>query len=153
MANTYSQLYIHLIFAVKYRDASLHQSWRPRLYQYIIGLVNRRGHKVYAIGGIYDHIHILVSISPAQSISDLVAEVKRQSTEWIKENKFVRTRFAWQEGFAAFSYGKSQVHNVVEYIQRQEEHHSKHKFRDEYLSFLRLFDVDYDDRYIFKELE
>ena len=119
MANTYSQLYIHLIFAVKYRDASLHQSWRPRLYQYIIGLVNRRGHKVYAIGGIYDHIHILVSISPAQSISDLVAEVKRQSTEWIKENKFVRTRFAWQEGFAAFSYGKSQVHNVVEYIQRQ----------------------------------
>ena len=153
MANTYNQLFIHLVFAVKYRDAAIDKSWRQELYQYIIGVLNNRCHKVYAIGGMYDHVHILVSISPKQSISDMVQEVKRASTLWIKEKGYVRCRFAWQEGFGAFSYGKSQVDSVVKYINNQEEHHSKHTFRDEYISFLKLFDVDYDEQYVFKEME
>ena len=152
MANTYSQIYIHLVFAVKYRDASLDKSWRNELYQYIIGLVENRGHKVYAIGGIYDHIHILVSMSPKQSVSDLVHDVKRASTLWIKEKQYVRCRFAWQDGYGVFSYGKSQVDNVVKYIRNQEEHHLKHTFRDEYIEFLKLFGIEYDERYIYQPM-
>ncbi len=153
MANTYTQIFIHLVFAVKYRDATLDKSWRQELYQYIIGLIDKRGHKVYAIGGIYDHIHILISMSPAQSLSELVMEVKRASTLWIKDKGYVRTRFAWQEGFGAFSYGKSQISNVANYIQRQEEHHLKHTFKDEYARFLKIFDIEYDDKYVFQDLE
>ena len=153
MANTYSQIYIHLIFAVKYRDAAIDKSWRQELYQYIIGLIDNRGHKVYAIGGIYDHIHILVSLSPKQSISELVNEVKRASTLWIKEKGFVKCRFAWQEGYGAFSYGQSQVSNVCKYIEQQEEHHGKHTFRDEYVAFLQLFGIEYNERYILQEPE
>ncbi|MBP5189564.1 MAG: IS200/IS605 family transposase [Bacteroidales bacterium] len=152
MANTYNQLYIHLVFAVKYRDASLDKTWRQELFQYMTGLIETRGHKVYAVGGIYDHVHILVSLSPKQAISDLVMEVKRATTLWIKQNHFVRCRFAWQEGFGAFSYGKSQVDSVVKYILNQEAHHLKHTFRDEYTSFLQLFGIEYDERYIFQPL-
>ena len=153
MANTYNQIFIQLVFAVKYRDAAIDKSWRDRLYQYTIALVEARGHKVYAIGGMHDHIHILVSLAPKQSISELVMEVKRATTLWIKENGLVRCRFAWQEGFGAFSYGKSQVDNVVKYIRNQEQHHGKHTFRDEYEAFLKLFGVEYDERYTFKPLE
>ena len=153
MANTYNQIYIHLVFAVKYRDAAIDKSWRQELYQSIIGLIANRGHKVYAIGGMSDHIHILVSLSPKQAISELVLEVKRASSLWIKEKQFVRCQFAWQEGFGAFSYGKSQVDNVVKYIQDQENHHAKRSFRDEYVSFLKLFGIEYDDIYVFREME
>ena len=153
MANTYSQLFIHLVFAVKYRAAAIDKPWRQELYQYIIGLINNRGHKVYAIGGVSDHIHILVSINPSQSISDLVQNVKRASTLWIKEKGFVKSNFAWQEGFGAFSYGKSQVDNVVKYIQNQENHHSKQTFKDEYISFLKLFGIEYDEKYVFHDMD
>ena len=94
MANTYNQIYIHIVFAVKYRDAAIAKSWRQELYQYIIGLIEHRGHKVYAVGGMSDHIHILASLSPKQAISELVQEVKRASSLWIKEKGFVRCRFA-----------------------------------------------------------
>ena len=153
MANTYNQIYIHLVFAVKYRDAVIDKSWRQELYQYIIGVIANRGHKVYAIGGMSDHIHILVSLSPKQAISELVLEVKRATSLWIKEKQFVRRQFAWQEGFGAFSYGKSQVDNVVKYIQDQENHHAKRSFRDEYVSFLKLFGIEYDEKYVFREME
>lgn len=152
MANTYNQIYIHLVFAVKYRDAVIDKSWRPELYQYLIGLIEHRDHKVYAIGGMSDHIHILVSLSPKQAVSSLVQEIKRASTLWIKEKRFIRHYFAWQEGFGAFSYGKSQLNNVVNYIQNQDIHHSKHSFRDEYISFLKLFDIEYDENFIFKQI-
>ena len=153
MANTYTQLYIHLVFAVKYRDAVIDKSWRQELYQYIIGMMENRGHRVYAVGGIADHIHILVSMSPAQSVSNLVQEVKRASSIWITKKRYVRAHFAWQEGFGAFSYGKSQVSNVVNYIQNQEIHHANHSFRDEYLAFLRLYEIEHDVKFIFNELE
>lgn len=153
MANTYNQIFIHLVFAVKYRDAIISQSWRQELYNYMTGLIGTRGHKVYAIGGMSDHIHILMSMSPKQSISELVLEVKRASTLWIKEKGYVRCQFAWQEGYGAFSYGKSQIDNVVRYIQNQETHHAKRSFRDEYVSFLNLFNVEYDEKYIYREME
>ncbi|MBO4530200.1 MAG: IS200/IS605 family transposase [Paludibacteraceae bacterium] len=153
MANTYNQIYIHLVFAVKYRDAVISQSWRQELYKYITGLIGNRGHKVYAIGGMSDHIHILISLSPKQSISELVLEIKRASTLWIKERGYVKCQFAWQEGFGAFSYGMSQIDNVVRYIQNQEIHHAKRSFRNEYVSFLELFNVEYNEKYIFHEME
>ena len=153
MANTYNQIYIHLVFAVKYRDAVIDKSWRQELFQYMIGLMENRKHKVYAIGGMSDHIHILVSLSPKQAISELVLEIKRASSLWIKEKQFVRCQFAWQEGFGAFSYGKSQVDHVVKYIQNQEVHHAKRTFKDEYISFLKLFGIEYDEKYVFHEME
>ena len=153
MANTYSRILIHLVFAVKYRKAVLDKSWRQELFQYIIGVIEKRNHKVCAIGGVEDHIHILVSMTSDQSISELVRDVKRSSALWIVEKKFVRTNFAWQKGFGAFSYAKSQLHTVADYVQNQEKHHAKQTFHDEYLRFLELFEVDYDDRYVFKPLE
>ena len=152
MANTYSQLFIHLIFAVKYRDAVLDKSWRDELIQYIIGIIEKRNNKVCAIGGMEDHIHILISLSPEQSLSELVRDVKRASTLWIEKKGFVRSRFAWQNGFGAFSYAKSQLHTVANYVQNQENHHKKISFHNEYTRFLELFDVDFDDRYTFQPL-
>lgn len=151
MANTYSQIYIQIVFAVKYRDAAIDKSWRNELHQYIVGLISLRGHKVYAIGGSYDHIHILVSMAPKQSVSELVMEIKRASTLWIKEKGFVKTRFAWQEGFGAFSYGQSQLDSVSRYIRNQEEHHGKHTFIDEYKALMDIFNIEYDEKYIFSK--
>ena len=108
---------------------------------------------MYAINGMPDHIHILVSINPVQSISDMVGEIKRASSKWINENHFVRGKFEWQDGYGAFSYSKSQVDDVVRYIQNQETHHHKRTFREEYLEFLKLFDITFDEKYIFKELQ
>ena len=152
MANTYCQIYIHAVFAVKHRGCFLADSWRPELYRYITGVVQGLGHRLYAIGGMRDHIHILVSMAPTQSVSDMVRDVKRASAMWIKERHLVDGNFSWQEGFGAFSYGKSQVDNVVNYINNQKQHHIGKTFREEYIDFLRIFDIDYDERYIFKEV-
>ena len=153
MANTYTQLYVHLVFAVKYRIGIIMPEWKNRLFQYITALLDKRGHRMYAINGMPDHIHILVSINPVQSISDMVGEIKRASSKWINENHFVRGKFEWQDGYGAFSYSKSQVDDVVRYIQNQETHHHKRTFREEYLEFLKLFDITFDEKYIFKELQ
>jgi REP element-mobilizing transposase RayT len=153
MANTYSQLYIHLVFAVKFRGCFIASSWQQDLYAYIIGIIEKRNHKVYAIGGMRDHIHILVSMSPTQSISDLVQETKRASTLWIKEHHLVDGNFAWQEGFGAFSYGKSQVGAVVNYIRNQKQHHVGKTMREEYIEFLELFGIEYDERYVFQSVD
>lgn len=153
MANTYTQIFIHYVFAVKYRGCFIAPSWQQELYAYIIGVIENRRHKVYAIGGMRDHIHILVSMSPTQSISDLVQETKRASSLWIKERHLIDGNFAWQEGFGAFSYGKSQINNVVHYIQTQKEHHLGKTFNEEYLDFLKIFDVEYDEHYVLKTPE
>ena len=153
MANTCSQLYIHLVFAVKNRGCFIGPSWQQELYAYLTGVIENRRHKVYAIGGMRDHIHILVSMSPAQSVSELMQETKRASTLWIKERHLVDGNFAWQEGFGAFSYGKSQVNNVVTYIQNQKQHHLGKTFREEYEEFLKIFEIEYDERYVFHQVE
>ena len=153
MANTYTQIYIHYVFAVQNRIASIQNHWRDELYKYMTGTISNKGHKLLAIGGMPDHIHALVSMSPKQSPSDLMADVKRSSSLWINENRFVGGKFSWQEGFGAFSYGKSQIPHIAKYIEKQEQHHKKRTFGEEYLNFLKLFEIEYDERYVFKLIE
>jgi putative transposase len=153
MANTYTQIYIHYVFAVQNRLGLIQNRWRDDLYKYMSGTIANKEHKLLAIGGMPDHVHVLVSMSPKQSPSDLMADVKRSSSLWINDNRFVMGKFAWQEGYGAFSYGKSQIHDVANYIERQEQHHKKQTFMEEYLEFLRLFEIEFDERYVFKQIE
>jgi len=153
MANTYSQIYIHYVFSVQNRIGLIQNSWRDELYKYIAGIISNKGHKLLVIGGMPDHIHALVSMSPKQSSSGLMADVKRSSSLWINSKGFVNGNFSWQEGFGAFSYGKSQIPNIANYIENQEKHHQKRTFMDEYLDFLKIFDIEYDERYVFKPIE
>ena len=153
MANTYCQIYVHFVFAVQNRMGLIKQAWKDDLYKYITGIISNKGHKLMAIGGVSDHIHILVSMSPTQSISDLMADVKRSSSLWINERRLVPGKFSWQSGYGAFTYNKQQISNVANYIENQEEHHKTKKFRDEYENLLREFGIEYDDRYIFHEIQ
>jgi REP element-mobilizing transposase RayT len=153
MPNTYTQLYIHFVFAVKYRAALLNESWDDRLRLYIIATVQNNGHKVLAINHMPDHLHLFVGLNPAQSISDLMRLVKGDSSEWINKEKLTSTKFQWQDGYGAFSYSRSQIDKVVKYILNQQEHHKKTSFLDEYREILKSFDVDFDERYIFKSPE
>jgi putative transposase len=152
MANTYTQIHLHLIFAVKYRTGIIQNTWKDELYKYITGIIQQNKHKLIIINGMPDHIHILVGFRPNQSISDLLQDIKANSSKWINERGFIKGKFEWQEGYGAFSYGKSQVKDVIKYIENQEEHHKKKTFREEYLAFLDAFEVEYDEKYIFKEL-
>ncbi|WP_431244572.1 IS200/IS605 family transposase [Flavobacterium sp. P21] len=152
MANTYTQIHIHFVFAVKYRNATIHKNWKEELYKYISGIIKNNNYKLLAINGVEDHIHVLIGIRPAQSISELMKIVKQNSSKWINENKFAKTHFEWQEGYGAFSYSKSQIKAVVNYIENQELHHKKKTFKDEYLNFLEKFEIDYDEKFIFKDL-
>jgi len=152
MANTYTQIHIHFVFAVKFRQGLIHQSWKERLNKYITGIVQGNNHKLLAINGMPDHIHILIGLRPSQSISDLMKDVKQGSSLWINQNKLTVGKFEWQEGYGAFSHSKSQIDAVIKYIENQETHHKKTSFRDEYLEILQKFEVDYDEKFIFKEL-
>ncbi|WP_396195230.1 IS200/IS605 family transposase [Flavobacterium sp.] len=152
MANTYTQIHIQFVFTVKYREGLIHLSFKDELYQYITGIIKNHHHKLLAINGMPDHVHILVGMRPTQSISDLMQDIKGSSSKWINEKKFLKVKFEWQEGYGAFSYSKSQVNSVINYIKNQEQHHATKSFRQEYLEFLELFEVVYDERFIFKEL-
>ena len=149
MPNTYTQLYIHVVFATKGRENAIGKNWKDELYKYICGIVNNKEQKVYAINGMPDHIHILLSIKPDIALSALVRDIKANSSKWINEKKFVKGKFQWQEGFGAFTYSQSQLDNVIAYINNQEQHHSKKSFRDEYIDLLKKFNVAYDDKYVF----
>lgn len=153
MPNTYTQLHIQLVFAVKYRAALIQKEWKERLHQYISGIFQQNEHKMLQINSMPDHIHIFIGMRPHQSISALVQNVKTESSKWIKDNKFCKSSFAWQEGFGAFSYSKTHVDRVIRYIQNQEAHHKKESFLDEYRKMLKAFEIEYDEKYIFKELE
>lgn len=153
MSNTYTQLHIQIVFAVKYRKNLISNSWKEELYKYMSGIIEHKQHKLLCINGVQDHIHILIGLRPHQALSDLVRDIKRSSSLWINEHKIQQGKFAWQEGFGAFSYSKSHVPNVIRYIQNQEEHHQKQTFLDEYKVFLEKFEIDYDEHFLFKELE
>ena len=153
MANSYTQIHIQFVFAVKYRAATINPDWKERLHPYITGIFQQNKHKMLQINSMPDHIHIFIGMRPNQSISSLVQNVKTESSKWIKEQNFCSYPFAWQEGYGAFSYAKSQVPDVIRYIQNQEIHHRKETFLDEYRKFLAAFEVEWDERYIFKELE
>ncbi|MCI4444002.1 MAG: IS200/IS605 family transposase [Lentimicrobium sp.] len=152
MANTYTQIHVQFVFAVKYRNGLIQPSIKAELYQYISGILKPHNHKLLAINGMPDHIHIFIGMRPTQSISDLMQDIKGNSSKWINEKNFLKIKFEWQEGYGAFSYSKSHVNNVIDYIKNQEEHHKKESFRDEYLKFLKAFEIEYDERYIFKDL-
>jgi REP element-mobilizing transposase RayT len=153
MANTYTQIHIHTVFAVQNRISLIKKDWQDRLYQYIISIIQNHGHKVLSIGGISDHIHILFGFRPTQSLSELMQNIKRNSSEWINKEKFVMGKFSWQEGYGAFSYSKSQISQVIKYIENQDTHHKKRTFIEEYKKILDVFGLEYDERYIFKTIE
>jgi REP element-mobilizing transposase RayT len=153
MANTYSQIYIHVIFAVQARQGLIRSEFKDELQKYMTGIVTNNGQKLIAINNMPDHFHILVGLKPDMALSDLVRDVKAGSSGFINERGWVQGRFAWQEGFGAFSYSHSQLTSVIRYIQNQERHHARKSFRDEYRDFLKKFNVPYDERYIFKVIE
>jgi REP element-mobilizing transposase RayT len=150
MANTYTQLYIHCVFAVKYRAAVLQPEWDERLRLYISAIAQNAGHKMLAINNMPDHLHFFVGLNPAQSISDMLRHIKGDSSEWINKEKLTKRKFNWQDGYGAFSNSKSQIDSVVKYILNQKEHHKKTSFIEEYKAMLVKFGVEYDERYIFK---
>ena len=149
MANTYSQIYIQIVFAVSGRENLIKVEWRDELYKYITGIVKNHGQKLIAIGGVEDHVHILLGIKPDMALSDSVREIKANSSRFINKRNFVRGKFNWQEGFGAFSYSHSQLGDVIRYIENQEAHHQKASFKDEYLKFLKKYQIDFDEKYLF----
>lgn len=152
MANTYTQIHMQVVFAVSHREALIQPSWKDELYKYITGIVQNYNHKLLAINGMPDHLHLFFGMRPNQSLSDLMQKVKGDSSRWINEKRFTPRKFNWQEGYGAFSYSKSQVPVVIKYIANQEIHHRKKTFKEEYLGFLKAFDIEYDERYIFKDI-
>lgn len=153
MANTYTQIHIQAVFAVKRRHALIEPAWEENLYKYITGIIQTNKHKLLAINGMPDHVHVFFGMRPEQSLSDLMQDIKGSSSKWINEQDFLKGQFEWQSGYGAFSYSKSQVPSVMAYIQNQKAHHRKVSFPDEYKRFLTDFEIEYDERYIFKEPE
>lgn len=153
MANTYTQLYIQFVFAVQNRQSLIRQKWEEELYKYITGIIQNKSHKMIAINGMPDHLHLFIGFQPVDHMSELIKVVKGESTKWIKEQGFTNESFNWQAGYGAFSYSRSHIDRVYHYIQTQKEHHRKKTFREEYIKLLKKFDVDYDEQYIFKEVK
>ena len=137
MANTYTQIHLQFIFAVQNRMSLIQKEWQDRLYQYITGIIQKNKHKMLIVNGMPDHMHIVIGMRPTQSISDLLQDIKGSSSKWINDNKLVKGKFQWQEGYAAFSYSKSALPKLIEYVKNQEEHHRRKKFSDEYKEFLK----------------
>ena len=153
MANTYTQIHLHLVFAVQNREGLIRKEWRHELFRYLTGIIQNHGHKVLAINGMSDHVHILIGMRPTQSLSDLMQDVKGDSSKWINQKGFINSRFSWQSGYGAFSLDKAQVDTIIEYIKNQDLHHRKKSFQGEYLDLLREFGVEFDIRYVFHSIE
>jgi len=150
MANTYTQIHIQAVFAVQNRQSLINPEWKDELYKYITGIIQSYDHKVLQINGMPDHIHIFFGMRPTQSISNLMKQVKQDSSKWINTKGLVKGKFSWQAGYGAFSYSKTHVPRVIKYIANQEEHHKSKTFGDEYLDILKESDIDYDERYVLK---
>lgn len=150
MGDTYTQLYIQLVFAVKGRNNFIQFTWEKELYKYITAVIQNDKHKMLAINGMPDHIHIFLGLNPVFAISDLVKDIKRASNNWINGKGFIKGKFEWQSGYGAFSYGKSQVDKVCKYIINQKNHHEELSFKTEYISLLKLFEIAFKDDYLFE---
>ncbi len=151
--NTYTQLYIQVVFAVAGRQNLISKNNREELHKYITGIVQKRKNKMLAIFCMPDHLHFLMGLNPALAISDIVRDVKSGSSNFINEQQWIRGKFNWQESFGAFSYAKKDVNRVVQYILNQEEHHGKTSFKHEYIGLLQEYEIDYDEKYLFKWIE
>lgn len=149
MANIYTQIYTHIVFSVKNRQNLIYENFRDELYKYITGITRNKHHKLLAINGMPDHVHIFIGLNPKISVSDAVRDIKTNSSKFINDRNFTKGRFEWQKGFGAFSYSHSQINAVVKYIKNQESHHKKRTFKEEYLELLKRFNVEYDERYVF----
>jgi REP element-mobilizing transposase RayT len=152
MPNTYTEIHIQAVFAVQNRQSLIRDSWKAELYKYITGIFKNNNHKVLQINGVADHIHVLFGMRPTQSLSELMKQVKHDSSKWINNKGFVNGRFSWQSGYGAFSYSKSEVPRIINYIKNQEEHHKKVVFKEEYLMLLKDFDVEFNERFILKSV-
>ncbi|RLD23672.1 MAG: IS200/IS605 family transposase [Bacteroidetes bacterium] len=150
MANTYSQLYVQIVFTVQGKENLIHESIREKIEKYICGIISNNRSKPIAIYCNPDHVHVLIGIHPSISISDMARDIKSSSSKWINENKWIKGKFRWQEGFGGFTYSKSQIDSVAKYILYQPEHHKTSSFKDEYLKLLQELDIKYDDRYLFE---
>jgi len=150
MAGTFSQIYIQIVFAVNGQTNLLQKPWREEVFKYMSGIIKGKNQKPIIVNGVANHIHLFVGLKPSMSISDLVRDVKNNSGNFINDRKFIRGKFSWQEGFGSFSYSHSQIEQVYQYILNQEEHHHKRTFKEEYLDFLKKFEVEYDERYLFE---
>ena len=153
MTGTYSQLYIQIVFAVKGRENLINNLWKDELHKYISGIIKGKNQKSIIINGMPDHIHAFVGLRPSMSISDLVRDIKNNSSNFINEKKFVKGKFSWQEGFGAFSYSHSDIEKVYQYILNQEQHHKKINFKNEYLELLKKFEIEFDEKYLFEWIE
>jgi putative transposase len=149
MAGTFSQIYIQYVFAVKGRENLLQKTWRVDVFKYMAGIIKGKNQKPIIVNGVVDHVHVFVGLKPSMGISDLIRDIKNNSSNFINENKFLKGKFSWQEGYAAFSYGHSQLNDVYQYILNQEEHHRRSSFREEYLDLLQKFEIEYDEAYVF----
>ena len=150
MANTYTQCYFHLVFAVKNRNALIRKEWKNEMGMYTTGIVQNHRHKMLAIASMPDHIHILIGYNVNQLIPDLVEEIKTSTNAWIKDKRLSKFKFEWQKGYGAFTHSRSQIDTVVKYILSQEDHHKKQPFREEYLEMLEKNDVAFNQEYLFE---
>jgi putative transposase len=149
MAGTYSQIYIQIVFSVKGRENLIGKKWKYDLNKYIAGIIMGKGQKSIIVNGMPDHIHAFIGLRPAMAISDLARDIKNNSSNFINDNRWVRGKFMWQNGYGAFSYSHSQIEKVYNYIKNQDEHHRRRTFREEYLELLKTFMVEYNEKYLF----
>ncbi len=153
MADTFSQIHIQVVFAVKGRQNLLLPQWRKDLFEYMAGIIRSKEQKSIIINGVEDHVHLFLGLRPSMCLSDLIRDVKQFSSSYVNDRRLIRGKFQWQEGYGAFSYSKSQVERVYQYILRQEEHHKKKSFRQEYMEFLKKFDIPFEEKYLFEWIE
>lgn len=149
MPGTFSQLYIQVIFAVKGRENLIGNSWKTELHKYTAGIIKGKNQKSIIVNGMPDHIHAFIGLKPAMAIADLVRDIKNNTSNFVNDHKFVKGKFSWQEGYGVFSYSHSHIVNVYNYILNQEKHHKKKTFKEEYLEFLKKFEVEYEEKYLF----
>ena len=149
MPGTYSQIYIQVVFAVKRRRPLLQKPWRDEVFKYMAAIIKGKNQKPIIVNGVENHVHMFIGLKPSMALSDLVREVKNNTSNFINERKFTPGKFSWQEGFGAFSYSHSHINQVYKYILNQEEHHRENSFKKEYLDLLRKFDVAFDEKYLF----
>ena len=153
MPGTFSQIYIQIVFAVKGRENLIANSWKTELHKYIAGIIKGKGQKPIIVNGMPDHIHAFVGLKPVMAISDLVKDIKNNASNFVNDHHFVKGKFAWQESYGAFSYSHSHIGKVYDYILNQEKHHQKKTFKQEYIEFLKKFEIEYDEKYLFEWYE
>lgn len=153
MAGTYSQIYIQVVFAVKGRQNLLAKQWRDEVFKYMSGIITNKGQKPIIVNGVDDHVHTFIGLKPSMTLSDLIRDMKNNSTNFINDHAWINGKFSWQEGYGAFSYGHSQIENVYNYISNQEQHHRKQTFQEEYMDFLKKFEVEHNFKYLFEWIQ